>query len=147
MKNSRNQQLSPSDVRRYLRGMANKLSEDRPLSEEERIFLAHCLGCISEGDSADDVLGLVYGKGHSEQKDSDRIKWSLVLGWVGRVVLPESSGGEGYTLSQAFEEAEYAFQPFFPGIDADKIKRAWQNPAYVHMRAPVRRSDDPDWPF
>jgi len=147
VKNARNQQLSPSDVRRYLGGLANKLLDNSPLRDDERIFLANCLGCISGGDSADEVFGIRNGQGRSTLNESQRLKLSLVTHWVANAICTVSEGGLGLSFEQAFREAEKQFSPSNPTATYANIKNAWYKEKYEHMKSPVRRADDPDFPY
>ena len=147
VKNARNQKLSPSDVRRYLGGLANKLIDNSPLRDDERTFLANCLGCISAGESADEVFGLKRGPGQKQADVERRRRWSLILWWIEAAIRPISEEGKGYSRTKAFEKAHELFQNADGIPDVSEIKEAWYNSAYEHMRSPVRTPFDPDSPI
>jgi len=96
----------------HLRQIGETIQNQRPLKENDTIYLASALKAIYEGEDANVALGVKGGKGHSrsikERKASDNK--ALALGWVATAMMPVEELGLGLSEADACLQAEEIFK-------------------------------------
>jgi len=146
--------MNPLDVQKRLKVFAQKLSTHAPLSNEEHEYLANVFDRIAEGEDANEVLGVKFGKGNSLSDAKKRQALSFIIHWIECAIQPVDAEipGHGYDVSQACNEAVPILRKML-GVedgdkyDADYIRQCYYKPAYAHMRSELRRALDQDSPF
>ena len=146
--------MNPLDVRKRLKVFAQKLEMHSPLSDEEQGYLANVFDRISDGEDANEVLGVKFGKGNSLSDAKKRQALSFIIHWIESAIQPVDAEipGLGYDVSQACNEAAPILRKMLGVEDSDKydaeyIRQCYYKPAYAHMRSELRRALDQDSPF
>lgn len=146
--------MNPLDVQKRIKVFATKLSTDTPLSDEERTYLANVFDRIADGEDANEVLGVKFGRGKSLSDARKRQAISFIIHWIECAIEPVDSEvpGLGYTVSEACIEAELIIKKML-GVegsdkyDAEYIRQCYYNPAFAHMRSQNRGIFESDSPF
>jgi hypothetical protein len=148
---------SRRDIRRALNLLSQQIAAGAadPLTDAQRTYLSAILFRISKGEDANEVLGLKRRRGNSEKDETARQRLSMILHWVAGQLNP-ADGGQALSLAAACELAQTTIVPaaksMFPGADdtaydVEYLMRRWHEPAYKHLRSPLRGPYDPDFPY
>jgi hypothetical protein len=146
--------MNPLDVKKRLKVFAEKLSTHSPLSNEEREFLVNVFSRIANGEDANEVLGVKFGRGKSLSDAKKRQALSFIIHWIECAIKPVDSDtpGLGYTVSEACIKAEPILRKMLEVEDDDKydaeyIRQCFYKPEFAHMRSVDRGAFDQDSPF
>jgi len=149
--------MSYLDNRRTLGALAYRVFRLEKLSKEEASYLGIVLGRIARGEDANDVLGVRPQRGQSHEDAISQQRMSLILHWVAAAIeLIPDDNGKKLTVQEACEKAMDTIVPFAiqmfpskksPTYDAEYLQRRWSSPVCRHMRSPVRKFFDPDFPY
>lgn len=146
--------MNPLDVQKRIKVFATKLSTGTPLSDEERTYLANVFGRIADGEDANEVLGVKFGRGKSLSDARKRQAISFIIHWIECAIQPVNSAipGLGYDVSEACNEAAPILRKMLGVEDSDKydaeyIRQCYYRPEFAHMRSELRGTLDQDSPF
>ena len=149
--------MSYLDNLRGLRMLGMTLYEGKELLDEEKRFLAIALLRIARGEDANEVLRLKLGRGKKEKDVIARKRMSFILHIVECFMFPEpASKKQVMSLEDACYKAKNEIVPIakrlYPGADktrytAEYIQRCNSSHDYKHMRSPLRRWTDEDFPY
>ena len=86
-----------------LRKLAEKITNETPLDQEDRAFLSSALKDIADGGDAEIALDVKANRGErkSEHVRITKRQLEFFLPWVATATLPEDEGGLGYTIEKA----------------------------------------------
>ena len=132
--------MNPIDIRKRLHAFAIKMEKKLPLDDEEYLYLNRVFSRIAAGEDANEVLGILYSRGHSENDAIGRQKLSRVLHWVAGAIDPDT--GFGYKLEEALQIAHKEFD--YPH-DLGYLRKRWYE--QTEMQSAFRKWSDPDSPF
>ena len=135
--------MNPLDHLKRIKAFTEQLKNKQPLTAEQYQYLANVFERIGNGEDANKVLGVKYDVGQNETKAEARQSISFALHWIANAILPTADEGLGYTLDQAFAEAEN----HFPDLSYDMLRKYWYQPDKKHMQNPSRGTFDPDSPY
>ena len=109
-----------------LKLIAERLSQDAPLSEEHQTFLVKAFLEIANGADADVALGVKAKRGERKSHHSRQTVFNkqLFFGWVATAIAPESEGGLGLSLKDAIATA-YDGWPALPSEET--LRRQWND--------------------
>ena len=146
--------MNPLDVKKRLKVFSNRMSERAGLTDEDYDFLAHVFSRIADGEDANEVLGLKFGRGNSMADAIKRQALSFIIHWIECAVQPADGDipGHGYTVSEACDEAVPILRQML-GVEASEkydseyIRQCYYKPEYAHMRSLTRGAFDRDSPF
>jgi hypothetical protein len=146
--------MNPLDIRKRMKIFSQKLSARSLLSDEEQEYLANVFYRIAEGEDANEVLGVKFGKGNSLSDAKKRQALSFIIHWIECAIQPIDAEipGLGYDISQACNEAAPILRKMLGVEDSDKydaeyIRQCYYKPTYAHMRSELRGALDQDSPF
>ena len=109
-----------------LKLIAERLSQDAPLSVEHQTFLVKAFLEIANGADADVALGVKAKRGERKSHHSRQTVFNkqLFFGWVATAIAPESEGGLGLSLKAAITTA-YDGWPALPSEGT--LRRQWND--------------------
>lgn len=132
--------MNPLDIRKRFAALADKMANRVLLTDEEYGYLENVLRRIAAGEDANNVLGVSYRRGKSENDAIGRQKLSAVLHWVACAI--DTDTGLGYTLEEALKFAHETFR--YPH-ELDYLRKKWHE--HKAMQSTDRYWSDPDSPF
>ncbi len=146
--------MNPLDMRKRMRVFALKMSSRGELTNEENEFLHQVFNRIADGEDANEVLGVKFGRGKSLNDASIRQAISFIIHWIECAIQPLDGElpGHGYSVSEACNAAAPILKEML-GIentdkyDAEYIRQCYYKPEFSHMRSLARRALDQDSPF
>ena len=146
--------MNPLDVKKRLKVFAQKLSTHTPLSNEEHEYLSNIFSRIADGEDANEVLGVKFGRGKSLSDARKRQALSFIIHWIECAIEPVDSDmpGLGYSVSEACIQAEPILRKMLEvegtdKYDAEYIRQCYYKPEFVHMRSVYRGVLEQDSPF
>ena len=109
-----------------LKRIAEHLSQDAPLSEEDRTFLINGLLEIANGAEADVVLEVKAKRGERKSHHSRQTAFNkqLFFGWVATAIAPETEGGLGLSLKDAIATA---YEGWHALPSEETLRRQWND--------------------
>lgn len=146
--------MNPLDVKKRHHVFAIRMSERAALTHEDYDFLAHVFSRFADGEDANEVLGLKFGRGKSMADAKKRQALSFIIHWIECAIQPIYGDipGHGYTVSEACDAAVPILRQMLGVDDSEKydseyIRQCYYKPEYSHMRAHTRGAFDRDSPF
>ena len=146
--------MNPLDIRKRLRVFSLKMSSQGELTKEEYEFLHHVFNRIADGEDANKVLGIKFGRGKSLNDANIRQAISFIIHWIECAVQPLDGElpGHGYTVSEACNAAAPILKEMLglastDRYDAEYIRQCYYKPEFAHMRSKDRKTFDEDSPF
>jgi hypothetical protein len=146
--------MNPLDIKKRLKFFAEKLATHSPLSNEECEYLASSLTRIADGEDANHVFGVKFGRGNSLKDAKNRQAISFIVHWIECAVQPTNGeiAGLGLSVSAACAEAAPILRKMLGVDDSQKyddeyIRQCYYKPEFAHMRSVLRGTFDQDSPF
>jgi hypothetical protein len=146
--------MNPLDVKKRLHVFAIRMSERADLTHVDYDFLANVFSRFADGEDANEVLGLKFGRGNSMADAKKRQALSFIIHWIECATQPFDGDipGLGYTVSEACHEAVPILRQMLGVEDSEKydseyIRQCYYKPEYSHMRTLTRGVFDRDSPF
>lgn len=146
--------MNPLDNRKRLIAFAEKMSNQTPPSEAEYAFLKNAFYRIGNGEDANYVLGVKFGRGQSLSDAKQRQALSFIIMWIESAIQPVDgeNPGLGYSVSEACEKAAPVLRKMLGVEDTDKydaeyIRQCYYKKEFEHMRSETRGVFDRDSPF
>jgi hypothetical protein len=146
--------MNPLDVKKRLKVFAKRMSTHSPLSNEEYDYLANAFMQIADGEDANQVLGVKFGRGNSLSDGKKRQALSVTIHWIECAIQPADGPipGLGYSVSKACSEAVPVLRKMLGVEDSEKydaeyIRQCYYKPEFSHMRTELRGVFDRDSPF
>ena len=146
--------MNPLDVRKRLQAFADKMSMRKKLTIQEYDFLANLFERVANGEDANEVMGVKFGRGNSLSDAKKRQAISCIIHWIECAIQPTDTEipGLGYSVSQACSEAVPMLRKML-GVDSSEkydseyIRQCYYKPEFAHMRSINRGAFDLDSPF
>lgn len=146
--------MNPLDIRKRMRVFALKMSSQGELTNEEYKFLHQVFNRIADGEDANEVLGVKFGRGKSLNDANIRQAISFIIHWIECAIQPLDGElpGHGYSVSEACNAAAPILKEMLglentDKYDAEYIRQCYYKPEFSHMRSLERRALDHDSPF
>lgn len=104
--------MSPRNQRKRFLAIAEQIRNGSPpINKDLLAYIAEAFERIGQGEDANSVLGLKYGRGQKKEDEISLEQRSLILHWMTCAMRPENdldefgnpAGGLGLTLEQAID--------------------------------------------
>lgn len=144
--------MSVSHHRKHLKFLGKRLLRGESLSDAEKEYLGIVFTRVGEGGSADEILGLKYGRGRSKTDDDARANLGMIFMWISNAIDPDMSvhQTEPFGVEDAIKKAAELSAdpncPFFKPIGYSSLRKAWYNPKYANLKRKWVTPISPDFP-
>ena len=132
--------MNPLDIRKRFRVFALKMSSQGELTKEEYEFLYQVFNRIADGEDANEVLGVKFGRGKSLNDANIRQAISFIIHWIECAIQPLDGElpGHGFTVSEACNAAAPILKEMLglestDKYDAEYIRQCYYKPEFSHM--------------
>jgi len=150
--------MSKRDQLRIFNLLSKQITDGDPLSDSQLSYLAEVFSRISQGENANEVLGLSRQRGQKDADEIARQRMSMILHWIACAVHPDpaADGEKAMSIEEACVSAQTTIVPAakhaFPGDDGktynvEYLIRCWGEPRYKHLRSTRRGTYDADYPY
>ena len=114
--------------RKLLGELGERIKASAQLSEADQTYLVDFFECIANGEDANKMLQLTYGRGEKRLNDEKNANYARIFHWIKCAMEPEPEG-YGLGVDQALEAAS-----------ALSRNESWKNPKTGEVFGPPARN-------